>query len=66
MKTCSLALYGAFTEVAFGGIQHARPAQLPELTAALADSGFDDTVIRGFLGENFHRVASAAWQGSPA
>jgi membrane dipeptidase len=48
------------------GIKHAGPAQLPELIAALAASGFDDTAIRGFLGKNFHRVAISAWQGSPA
>ena len=48
------------------GIKHAGPAQLPELIAALADSGFDDTAILGFLGENFQRVASAAWQGNAA
>ncbi len=45
------------------GIKHAGPAQLPALTDALADSGFTDNAIRGFLGENFHRVAVAAWQG---
>ena len=44
------------------GIEHAGPAQLPELINALADSGFDDAAVRGFLGENFHRVADAAWQ----
>jgi len=44
------------------GILHAGPAQLPELIDALADSGFDDVAIRGFLGENFRRVADAAWQ----
>ena len=47
------------------GIKHAGPTQLPELIKALAASGFDDTAIRGFLGENFQRVASSAWQGSP-
>lgn len=45
------------------GILHAGPAQLPELIDALADSGFDDVAIRGFLGENFHRVAATAWGG---
>jgi len=44
------------------GIKHAGPAQLPELIDALADSGFNDAAICGFLGENFHRVAEAAWQ----
>ena len=45
------------------GIKHAGPAQLPALTDALADSGFTDDAIRGFLGENFHRVAAIAWRG---
>jgi membrane dipeptidase len=46
------------------GIRHAGPAQLPELIDDLADSGFDDVAIRGFLGGNFYRVADRAWQGS--
>ena len=46
------------------GIKHAGPAQLPELIDGLADAGFDDTAIRGFLGDNFYRVANRAWQGS--
>ena len=29
---------------------------------ALSDSGFDEQDIRGFLGENFKRVAAQAWQ----
>jgi membrane dipeptidase len=45
------------------GIKHAGPAQLPPLIDALADAGFTDNAIRGFLGENFHRVAAVAWQG---
>jgi len=48
------------------GIKHAGPAQLPELLDALADSGFDDSAIRGFLGENFYRVAASAWRGAQA
>ena len=43
------------------GIKHAGPQQLPQLIDALADSGFDNTDIRGFLGENFRRVAAASW-----
>jgi len=43
------------------GIKHAGPQQLPQLIDALAGSGFDDTDIRGFLGENFRRVAASAW-----
>ncbi|MDH3386366.1 MAG: dipeptidase [Gammaproteobacteria bacterium] len=45
-------------------IKHAGPAQLPSLVEALAGSGFDDEDIRGFLGENFRRVATSVWQGS--
>jgi len=44
-------------------IKHAGPAQLPALVDRLADSGFDDSAIRGFLGENFRRVADSAWNG---
>ena len=47
------------------GIKHAGPRQLPLLIDALADSGFDDTAIRGFLGENFRRVAATAWRSNP-
>ena len=47
------------------GIRHASPAQLPELTNALADAGFDDASIAGFLGENFRRVADLCWLGQP-
>jgi membrane dipeptidase len=48
------------------GIRHAGPAQLPALLDALAGAGFDDGAIRGFLGENFYRVAASAWQGGCA
>ena len=48
------------------GIRHAGPAQLPALIDALADDGFDDDAIRGFLGNNFRRVASTAWPGAAA
>ena len=46
------------------GIRHAGPAQLPELIDGLSDSGFDDAAIRGFLGDNFYRVANRTWQVS--
>ena len=46
------------------GIKHAGPELLPPLIDALADSGFTDADIRGFLGENFRRVATAAWHPS--
>ncbi len=43
------------------GIKHAGPELLPALIDAMADSGFADDDIRGFLGENFRRVAAQAW-----
>ncbi len=45
------------------GIKHAGPAQLAPLVDALLSAGFGDDDIRGFLGENFRRVAASAWQG---
>ncbi len=42
-------------------IKHASPSQLPELVQGLLDAGFEDDEIRGFLGENFRRVATLAW-----
>lgn len=45
-----------------GDIKHASPAQLPALIDRLADSGFDEAAIRGFLGENFRRVADSTWR----
>ncbi|MDJ0779217.1 MAG: membrane dipeptidase [Gammaproteobacteria bacterium] len=43
------------------GIKHAGPELLPPLIDAMAASGFGDDDIRGFLGENFRRVAAQAW-----
>ncbi len=43
------------------GIKHAGPELLPALIDAMADSGFAADDIRGFLGENFRRVAARAW-----
>lgn len=43
------------------GIKHAGPRLLPRLIDALARAGFDERAIRGFLGENFRRVADATW-----
>jgi membrane dipeptidase len=42
-------------------IDHACPAQLPELTARLQQQGFSDSEIGGILGGNFHRVAAQSW-----
>ena len=48
------------------GIKHAAPSQLPGLVDGLTERGFGDTEIRGLLGENFRRVAAAAWAPQPA
>ena len=42
-------------------IKHAGPSQVPGLVDGLSDHGFSDPEIQGILGENFRRVASAAW-----
>lgn len=42
-------------------IKHASPSQLPELVQGLLEYGFEEDEIRGFLGENFRRVATLAW-----
>ncbi len=42
-------------------IKHAGPSQLPRLIAKLAARGFGENEIRGFLGENFRRVAASVW-----
>jgi len=46
-------------------IKHASPSQLPDLVDGLYDRGFNDAEIRGFLGENFRRVASIVWTAPP-
>jgi membrane dipeptidase len=43
------------------GIKHAGPSQVPGLVDGLLDRGFAEKEIRGILGENFRRVATAAW-----
>jgi membrane dipeptidase len=42
-------------------IKHAGPSQLPDIVRGLTEHGFNDDEIRGFLGENFKRVASLTW-----
>ncbi len=42
-------------------IKHAGPAHLPDIVEGLLQRGFGDNEIRGILGENFRRVAAAAW-----
>jgi membrane dipeptidase len=46
-------------------IKHASPLQFPELVQGLMDYGFEDDEIRGFLGENFKRVATTTWEITP-
>ena len=43
-------------------IKHVSPAQVPDLTAGMAQRGFSDSEIRGVLGENFRRVAAVVWK----
>ncbi len=45
------------------GIKHAGPDSLPALIDKMSSTGFADDAIRGFLGENFRRVAASAWRG---
>ncbi len=42
-------------------IAHAGPSQIPALVDGLYARGLGDEEIRGILGENFRRVAAAAW-----
>ena len=42
-------------------IQHAGPSQLPDIVEGLMNCGFHENEIRGFLGENFRRVAAQTW-----
>jgi membrane dipeptidase len=42
-------------------IKHAGPSRLPAIVDGLIGYGFNDVEIRGFLGENFRRVASQTW-----
>ena len=46
-------------------IKHTCPSQLPAVVEGLAARGFSDCEIRGFLGENFYRVADAVWTVEP-
>lgn len=42
-------------------IKHASPSRLPEIVIGLSNYGFHENEIRGFLGENFKRVAASTW-----
>jgi microsomal dipeptidase-like Zn-dependent dipeptidase len=39
---------------------------LPGLADGLLQRGFEETEIRGILGGNFRRVASAVWAARPS
>lgn len=43
------------------GLKIFAPAQLPKLVALLAARGWGEAELRGFLGENFRRVAQETW-----
>ena len=43
-----------------------KPEILPDLVEALIRLGYDDSSIKGVLGENFLRVARANWRSAPA
>jgi membrane dipeptidase len=45
-----------------GPVEFASPAQLPEVTSALAELGYSRDAIRGILGGNFFRVANQVWR----
>jgi len=42
-------------------IKHAGPSQLGDIVDGLMNRGFSEIEIRGFLGENFRRVAAQTW-----
>jgi membrane dipeptidase len=44
------------------GSGYVPPEDAPRLTQALLDRGYSEAHIRGILGENFMRVASAVWK----
>jgi membrane dipeptidase len=45
-----------------GGLGYVPPESLPALTQGLLDRGYGDEDVRGILGANFLRVASAVWR----
>lgn len=43
-------------------VSFVEPEQFPEFTELLYQKGYDESIIRGILGENFLRVAKEAWK----
>jgi membrane dipeptidase len=44
------------------GSGYVTPEQVPQLTQALLDRGYNEKDIRGILGENFLRIARQVWK----
>ena len=49
-----------------GDLGFVAPEALPELTEALLERGHSDDEVRGFMGENYLRVAGQVWRASEA
>ncbi len=47
-------------------VPNGMPWQLPEIAESLTARGYPDAAVRGIMGENFLRVATAAWGVKPS
>jgi microsomal dipeptidase-like Zn-dependent dipeptidase len=52
---------GSSSGPAWKDIKFVSPEQVPEITQALLDRKYDETSIRGILGENWLRVSRQVW-----